>query len=567
MMTLLSSLASLLSLLIAGHCATEGLIYCQQPRYVTRRCCVPYLRRAGMSSSARFRTRPNVASAARRRRLHKEEAPHAAAVADTAIGASAVVVPQSVDEKRASVSSDASCSVCDAVVANGALADSSFGSVCGECGAIADVSSSSSGDSLLLMHHPRDGAVEGLSCGGQWVSKSSGARGLGVTSQLRGDSSGTNRAISARQRVQQRVALLLSQLQLPSAPLRHAVLSLVEAVVGGRYGNGSSRWLELVCIACVYVGHRQHQAHTVAEGQRQALLTRELSALVGMDERLIVRMADRIRRQHGRPHTAPLSGAEYVPHLLAAVQWRHCSEMELLSRQRAVQHKAQRLANIAHKLDLQHGQSSITRYHDHLSPLLHSSTTTDELPVSLCMLGHSLLTLSAAAVSLLLLHPPHCDHHSHPVRLVAASPSSPSLLSAFSARAGVSSRVLRSSQRWLEAGITRVLLPSPLVQTSISRPLPLRRKRKLVDSVDSMRAPSLCLLLQQLDVLESCVTTADWREADSSRAEVRVEVKVELDVEGGRDSEQWTESGSDDDLSQYIRTEEEISELRQLETT
>ena len=289
--------------------------------------------------------------------MQKQEMPEAAAVADAVIGTS--------------------CSVCAVVVTDSKLVNSAFGRVCSDCAALADShsgggasgGSSSSSDSPLV-HHTRHSVGDVSSPLGQWVSASVGSRGLGVTSQLLCDSSsGANRTISARRRVQHRVTLLLTQLRLSSQALRAAVLSLVEAVVGGRYGSGSSRWVELVCVACVYVAHRQHQTRTVAHSERQALLTSELSALIEMDERLVVKMAGRIQRQQVGSQTVPLTGAEYLPQLIDAVQWCDDANIsELLSRRRSVQHQARRLLNIAHKLDLQHGPPSISQP---IQPLVH----------------------------------------------------------------------------------------------------------------------------------------------------------------------------------------------------
>ena len=334
------------------------------------------------SAAARFRVRPNVPTAARRRRAQKQEGEsHAAASADTCIDALTAVSHQPVNKKNVDVAGSFRCA-CAELVADSQPADPSLGSVCRDCGAIGGRSGSSES---LLVHTTHDSNGAGACAAGQWTSRALGARGLGATAQLASDSSGAvNRAISARRCVQQRVGHLLTQLRLSLTPLRAAALSLVDAAVGGRYGNGSSRWLELVCIACVYVAHRQQQTHTVAKGERQVLLTSELAALVGMEERLVLAMAGRIHRRHVRPHTAtvPLTGVEYLPHLIATVKWRDGgSTSELLNRQRTVHHKASQLLRIAHKLDLQHGQSiNAPRQLSTLS----LSVVADRIPWKLC---------------------------------------------------------------------------------------------------------------------------------------------------------------------------------------
>ena len=306
------------------------------------------------SSPARIRIQPNVAAAAKRRRTLKREPLQVAAVTSTGCTASTPDLTQPVDQKPGSVDVQA-CAVCNDVVADGALADSAFGVVCGECGALADTHN---GSVSLLVHDTREWTGEGASAIGQRVSLSLGARGFGVTSQLRGDTSRLNRSISARRRVHQHLSLLLTHLRLSTPAMRAAVQALVETVVGGRYGDGSSRWLELVCIACVCVAHRQHQTLTPTAAVRQVLLNSELAAIVAMDEALIIRMVARIQRQHVKPPAAaPLTGAEYLPRLMAAVQWRDGDCVtDLLCRQHAVQQKTQQLLRVAHRLDLQHGQ-------------------------------------------------------------------------------------------------------------------------------------------------------------------------------------------------------------------
>ena len=72
--------------------------------------------------------------------------------------------------------------------------------------------------------------------------------------------------------------------------------------------------------------------------------------------------------------------------------------------------------------------------------------------------------------------------------------------------------------------------------------------------------------LQQLDVLESCCVTLPVAsaEVDSSRLEVRVAVQED----DQRHSVGWVEEiCGDDELSQYVRSEEEICVLQRLEQT
>ena len=177
--------------------------------------------------------------------------------------------------------------------------------------------------------------------------------------------------------------------------------------------------------------------------------------------------------------------------------------------------------------------------------------------------GHSALTLSAAALTVVLLHPPHCQHHSHAVRLVSSLPSSPSLLAALSARAGVSTRVLRQHQTSLESAVTRLVLPL-LPHCPPATPLPRKRKSGQMEGEGGSSAPLVSLLLQQLDVVDACCTAplAGSQVADSGEA---VEVKVEAEP----DCATWADEaeGFDQELSQYIRTEEEIADLQRLEQT
>ena len=97
-----------------------------------------------------------------------------------------------------------------------------------------------------------------------------------------------------------------------------------------------------------------------------------------------------------------------------------------------------------------------------------------------------------------------------------------------------------------------------------------KRKRNQVESVHSTSAPSLSMWLQQLDIVERCCVThsvaeAQLVEADGSRA-MEWNVEVEDDRGGADWTEEEAEGGHEDDLSQYIRTEEEITELQQLHT-
>ena len=93
----------------------------------------------------------------------------------------------------------------------------------------------------------------------------------------------------------------------------------------------------------------------------------------------------------------------------------------------------------------------------------------------------------------------------------------------------------------------------------------MKRKRRR-DSGSAHSASSLLpLLLQQLDVLHTVsLTPAVTAEpVDSSPLVLKVEVdEVNVDIAG---SGSGSGSGDEDDLAQYIRSEEEMAELQQLE--
>ena len=83
---------------------------------------------------------------------------------------------------------------------------------------------------------------------------------------------------------------------------------------------------------------------------------------------------------------------------------------------------------------------------------------------------------------------------------------------------------------------------------------------------DSGSAPSVALLLQQLDLVESYLAAAETSWADSGGVTVHVDVEDERGSGGWAEAEAEVEVTGDDELSQYIRSEEEMVELQQLES-
>ena len=348
-----------------------------------------------------------------------------------------------------------------------------------------------------------------MSGGSQWLRRSVGSVGLGVTSATPAaapDSSASNRRVLAVRRVWSLLGLLASQLRIPlSPPLHSAAFALVERALQSRYGDGQSRWTQQVCLCCLYLAHRQHAPQRV-------LRLHAVAAAVHMQPLALARMLRSLRQQLSirlQPHAC----CDEVEQLLAAVDWKE-DEAAAVQGRLQVREKAEQL------LQLMRRQQE-----------LHSAAVS----------APSVLT--AGAVYLVLLCHPYCGFHRHEQQRTGRGSSS--LLPLLSGRAAVSARSIRSSQQAVQRRLlelSRSCLPQSSPATGT---LPVE------------------LVLQQLHLL-LLLLPEQPPQPQTQDESVRVEFECEPELGEKAAQQARQQRAEDEELSSYCRTETEMRDWQRL---
>lgn len=95
---------------------------------------------------------------------------------------------------------------------------------------------------------------------------------------------------SSRRRLIDHLSLYLSQLHLSVGSLLPACSSLLDRFLNYRYGNGTARWFDLVCISIIYIIHRKYRPHNV-------LVIAEVANMINMPKTACVKMIRRIEEE------------------------------------------------------------------------------------------------------------------------------------------------------------------------------------------------------------------------------------------------------------------------------
>ena len=378
-----------------------------------------------------------------------------------------------------------------------------------------------------------------------------GSVGLGATQQRWGGTgaapSAATRQLLGRRAVSARMAAFAVQLGLahsPSSPLQLSALQLLEKAVEERFGDGRSRWMEVASMAALYIAHRQMtqqrpppsplalslssssspSAFTAASARPSPTLG-SMCALLQVPPSVLLQVMRRVAEMAQVRPMQQMIGAEYIDQALGAVTWKDQrggaggedgEDVGMRGRRQLVRAKVQQLLEVGRLRSL--------------------------------LAGHSPSALCGAAVSLVLHCHPYVAYHTHG--------AGAALHRTISTATQHSPRTIAHAQRVL----TRQLIDlSPLTAAPCT-------------SDNSLATPfpplSLSLVLDQLDLLLHCCPRASPSALPPSSISVTVTCTSDSNDDGWGDGEEGEvvvrQRAAQVDLSDYIRTEEEVEDMRRI---
>jgi transcription initiation factor TFIIIB Brf1 subunit/transcription initiation factor TFIIB len=332
--------------------------------------------------------------------------------------------------------------------------------------------------------------------------------------------SASNRRIAAVRRLSSLISLFASQLSIASSPSLHsAAVALIDRVVDGRYGDGASRWLELVSMCCLYIAHRQQQQQR--ERQRRLISVDSMASMLQVAPSVLMRLLRTIQRQLSLS-LKPLSSCDHIDHLIAGVDWREQGGAQ--GQQRSEDATLPMVATRKQQVRLKAEQ------------VLEVMRRQEAQPA-----GQPPSVQCAAVVYLILLCHPYASYHMHNIQHDKRS-SRISLLRCLSSRAAVSARTIRTSQQLIQQQLLDL----------ISRWIP-----------QSESAPSIQLVLHQMDILLLLLPLPQQQPENGTQISLRVMFDGEDVHDDQFDAVGRTGSG-DDDVAEHCRTEAEMEDWRRL---